>query len=140
MKMVSGNLLEATENVICHQVNLAGIFGGGLALQIKNKYPECENETQLFIDNTKEYKMGMVCFYIAHDHIIANCFSQNYKFETDYSALEKCVAEIKKQFPTENVAIPYKYGCGIAIGDWNKVLKIWEKYFPDVVVYKLEEK
>ena len=38
----SGDILKATENIICHQCNTQGIFGGGLAYQIKGTYPNCE--------------------------------------------------------------------------------------------------
>ena len=35
----------------------------------------------------------------------------------------------------------YKYGCGIAKGDWNKVLEIMERVFKDseLVIYKRDE-
>ena len=38
----NGDILKATENIICHQCNTRGIFGGGLAYQIKSTYPNCE--------------------------------------------------------------------------------------------------
>lgn len=36
---IKGNLLESDCDIICHQTNTLGIMGGGIALQIKNKYP-----------------------------------------------------------------------------------------------------
>ena len=47
-------------------------------------------------------------------------------FDTDYNALRKCLVEVRlfmKAFGLKTVAIPYKYGCGIANGDWEKVFK-----------------
>jgi len=55
-----GNILEAEENLICHQVNCLGSFGGGLALQIANKYPfvakECKKRCYLWKYNYDELK------------------------------------------------------------------------------------
>lgn len=38
----NGDILESTENIICHQVNVDGIMGGGLARQIASCYPDVE--------------------------------------------------------------------------------------------------
>ena len=39
IKTVNGNILEATEDIICHQVNCQGVMGSGLAKQIRSKWP-----------------------------------------------------------------------------------------------------
>ena len=39
-----GDLLKSNCDVICHQVNLQGVMGGGLALQIARKFPQVEHE------------------------------------------------------------------------------------------------
>lgn len=39
IKTVEGNILDAEEDIICHQVNCKGVMGAGLAKQIKSKYP-----------------------------------------------------------------------------------------------------
>lgn len=76
---------------------------------------------------------------------ICNCFTQKPNFDTDYMALESCFDDILNYAKRHNfsVCVPYKYGCGIANGEWSKVLEIFErlsdKYDVDVVVYKLEE-
>ena len=38
IKIVKSNILDATEDIICHQTNCFGIMGSGLAKQIKEKY------------------------------------------------------------------------------------------------------
>ncbi|WP_411668007.1 hypothetical protein [Bacillus subtilis] len=38
IKIIQGDLLEAKENIIAHQVNCKGVMGSGIALQIKKKY------------------------------------------------------------------------------------------------------
>ncbi|WP_223260709.1 hypothetical protein [Bacillus sp. LNXM65] len=42
IKTVDGNILEASEDIICHQVNCKGVMGAGLAKQIKSKYPNIQ--------------------------------------------------------------------------------------------------
>ena len=39
-----GNILNAEESIICHQVNVDGVMGGGLAKQVANAYPNVEKE------------------------------------------------------------------------------------------------
>ena len=35
-----GNLLNSGCNIICHQVNCQGVMGSGIALEIRNRFPE----------------------------------------------------------------------------------------------------
>ena len=44
IKIVNGNILNAKENIIVHQVNVQGIMGGGVARQLATKYPNLEKE------------------------------------------------------------------------------------------------
>ena len=96
-----------------------------------------------------EYKyiklIGSIFFYDTNEgKIIANIFSQKENFDTDYSAMEIALTEIKTYAEESNfsIAIPYGIGCGIANGDWNRVYKIIEKVFDDynVTLYKYEKK
>lgn len=137
-KYIKGDLLTTTADIICHQVNLQGVMGGGLALAIATKYPNIDRLYREYI-----YKeLGRVCYADAGDFIVANCFSQNEDFTTNYQALRKCLINVKESMDTFNlntVAIPYKYGCGIASGDWNIVLSIFEEIFADkkLMIYQL---
>ena len=140
-----GNLLESTENFILHQVNEQGIMGGGLALQIATLYPKVEKEYKEYCSrNSKEELLGTYCLVGINDNqSIINCFTQD-NFNTRYDLLEKVFTKLNKQWgivDKRTMAIPYKYGCGIATGDWNKVLEIIEKCFTDVdiTIYKLKE-
>ena len=40
VKEVKGDLLSSDVKIRCHQVNCRGVMGAGLALQVKQKYPE----------------------------------------------------------------------------------------------------
>lgn len=136
-----GDILQSTENIICHQCNTQGTFGGGLAYQIKQSYPNVELEAMK--NNIKG------CYYLSkidENKYIANCFSQNEDYSTNYNDLYDIFDNLLKKCKYMNytICVPYKYGCGIANGDWNIVENIFkklsEKYNVDIVIYKLEVK
>lgn len=127
-----GDLLESQCDIIAHQVNLQGVMGGGLARQIAEKYPQCEEEYKCYCKDKKS-KIGKVYFYMTKtDPIIANCFSQEENFDTNYEAVKKCFEEIKDcaiKIKCKTIGIPKNYGCGIANGNWQKVEQIFKDIF-----------
>lgn len=143
---VNGDLLTAPFQFIAHQVNCRGVMGAGIALQIKNKYPEVYNAYKVFCDiNTAKPPLGKsLCVWTKDNHCIINVFGQlgygRAQQQTDYEALYSGFAmaaeEIRNTFLDGNpryqilIAIPYGIGCGLAGGDWEKVeeiLKLIEK-------------
>ena len=136
MKIIKGNLLNCKEDIILHQVNLQGFMGGGLAYQIACNYPDVEKEYEQF----KNKKLGEVCFAKTKGYVVGNCFSQTWDFNTDYKALEQCLDKVNaylRENDLKTVAIPYGYGCGIANGNWEKVLEIFERKIKNLNIYKL---
>jgi O-acetyl-ADP-ribose deacetylase (regulator of RNase III) len=150
INIINHNILNAKEDIICHQVNCYGIMGAGLAKQIKSKYPEVFYEYLKFCSNhwNKDNLLGSSFVAKAKDgKLIANLFGQkNYGtriLQTDYNALEKAFINLKNyalQFDY-SIAIPYKIGCGLAGGDWDIVSKMIESIFinMDVCIYKLNK-
>lgn len=135
------DILTADENIIVHQVNNLGVMGAGLALQIRKKYPkvfEAYRKTAQELGKVQLVKIG-------ENKYICNMFSQNgisrHKRTTNYEAMEECIATIV-EYAKENeysIAIPYKIGCGLAGGDWNKVKDIIEKYDDGrITIYRKE--
>lgn len=130
----NGNLLDSECDIICHQVNLQGVMGGGLALQISTKYQNCEEQ---YKDMLKRFDMrGDVHFfcygYKGYNKFIANCFSQEENFNTNYEWVKSCFKKVlgfAKKFNVETIGVPFKYGCGIANGDWQKVEEIFKQIF-----------
>lgn len=135
IKCFNGNLLDSKCDIIAHQVNLQGVMGGGLAKQIAQKFPQCEVEYMNCVKIIKSVKnlLGQVLFHkYAKDKYIANCFSQNIDFTTDYKAIIKCFEFLLndcKKYNYSTIGVPYKYGCGIASGDWSKVEQIFKDIF-----------
>lgn len=143
-----GNILDATENVICHQVNIQGVMGGGLAYQIATIHPKVENEyikyCQLF--ENRNQLIGTCQTVLIQEHkYIANCFTQQSNFNTDYVAIKKVFSSLLENCKESNltICIPFKYGAGIANGNWSIIEKIFEnlsnKYKIDISVYHFNE-
>ena len=152
-----GDILKSSQAMICHQVNCFGVMGGGLALQIKNMYPDVYKEYKQLCDtkNSDSFKgRTQFCSVIhnetklltAQDRLpitesysvkyIANMFSQyNYgteKKHTNYDWLQRCLKEVWRfayDHRIYQVAIPYKIGCGLAGGDWDFVRYIIDDLF-----------
>ena len=124
----NGNLLESECDLICQQVNEWGVMGAGLARQIADIYPLCEKE---YRENYKKYNFGDVLYWWGFP-VIANCFSQR-NGKTDYAAVRDCFTKIKyyvrETHYIKKIGVPYKYGCGIADGEWEKVLAIFKELF-----------
>lgn len=130
----NGDILESNCEMICHQVNLQGVMGGGLALQIAAKYPSVEWQYKqnygLFLCG-----MGKVLFSKTDSGLfVANCFSQDKSFNTIYSAVKGCFRNVLKFCQKHNlkvVGVPYNYGCGIAKGDFTIVENIVNEIFKE---------
>lgn len=150
IKIIEGNILDAKENVICHQVNCMGVMGSGLAKQIRNKYPQVYPSYLAYCkdckNNDPKTLLGAFQTIICSDgKIIVNLFGQlgygRDKQYTNYKALRESlegILTIAKEF-NDTIALPYNLGCGLAGGDWNIVYKIIEEVFVDydVTIYKL---
>ena len=139
IEIINGNIFEGDADIICHQVNTYGIMGAGIALQIKEKCLDYQRHGLNPIGKV------LYCRTKYSNVVIANLFSQ-IGMSTDYNAMKNCLQSIYNDCKkyNETVAIPYKIGCGIAGGDWNKVYGIIEEIFSqdeDVkcTIYKLEE-
>lgn len=149
IRIVEGNILDATEDIIGHQVNCRGVMGAGLAKQIRNKYPKAYDEyIKLVHDVTDKTELLGKCQFVKTDDgkVIANIFGQlNYgrgERQTNYIALEKGLNELKDKAVRydKSVALPFGIGCGLAGGDWEIVEGIIDRVFEnyEVTSYKFK--
>lgn len=134
---IVGDLLkQGNVDIICHQTNTKGVMGAGIALQIKNTYPEVFKKYKMYCREYGDRLLGKVLFVNCNDgKVVANLFGQSgygtgFR-QTDYAALEKSISSLARVAAKVNksVGFPYKIGCDLAGGDWNIVSKIIEKYF-----------
>lgn len=145
----TGDLLNADETIIAHQVNCCGEYGG-LAAAVFERFPRAYADYGQIIHRIHTAG-GKGWALLGHaqltgqedSHIICNLFGQFYP-GADYrpQELEKALqklAEVAKD-TGYSVALPYKLSCGICGGDWNEVLRIIERTMEGVncVIYKRE--
>ena len=147
---IQGDALVACKgNILCHQTNYFGVMGAGIAAQIKKKLlnPSLFKEYYDLCQKRERSLLGSVQMLETLDGtIVANCFSQddgNNAYPTgrispftDYWAVKSCFQTVKNNAEVykKNVYIPYKYGCGIAGGNWNQVCTIINDVFKDATV------
>ena len=151
VRVVEGNLLDAKEDIIAHQVNCQGVMGSGVALCVKRKHPHVFEQYKAVCQKAKRDKvqlLGRTQFvYLKTGQVVANMFAQvNFgtkQQQTDYVALRKCFEEVAAKAKKWNasVAMPYMVGCGRGGGNWRVVSAMIEECFEgvDVVLYRLVE-
>ncbi|TCJ01149.1 macro domain-containing protein [Cytobacillus praedii] len=149
IKIVEGDILQATESIIGHQVNCQGVMGAGLAKQIRVMYPIVFNGYKNYCNNRHPYDLlGEVqLIQVSNEKYIANIFAQlNYGRKkliyTDYESLSKGMNYLKDlaRKYDKSITLPYGIGCGLAGGDWNVVHKLIQEVFEDyeVTLYKFK--
>lgn len=140
-----GDLLEATETIIAHQVNCHGV-AGGLAAAVFDKYPDAENDYMQMVNRTNPWQLlgwMQLTGQQKDGHIIANLFGQ-YHPGADYrpNELKKALSQLGSLAKAlgKSVALPYKLSCGICGGDWSEVQQIIERTMVgvDCVIYQRE--
>lgn len=148
--VVKGDILDAKEKIIAHQVNCQKRMNSGVAKAIREKYPivyEIYQETKP--------QLGYTDFINAirngDGHYIANMYAQDrYGYDgkqyTDYEAFRHCCEQVAKECRLSkhmkkdlNVAMPYKIGSDRGGADWDKIMDILLEVFTDVdlTLYKL---
>ena len=153
----TGDLLDSGCDIICHQVNCKGVMGSGIALQIRQKYPNVFTSYERRANATPDsnWLLGTVDFVPTDDFIVANLFAQDAFYprsvrHTNYVALKNCLLSVKnfalafkntKLFNSSDICrigIPYKIGCGLGGGDWEIVKSIIEDIFEKDTVISIE--
>lgn len=136
IRIIEGDILQAQQDIIGHQVNCKGVMGAGLAKQIKMNYPNVFEEYKQLCKEQGMNLLGTVQYVkTSKGKIFANIFGQaNFgrgKRQTDYEALEEAFYSLRNKANETNrsIALPYGIGCGLAGGDWDIVYRIIEKVF-----------
>ena len=138
-----GDMLAGPEKYILHGCNAQGVMGSGVALQIKQKWPEAyEYYRYAYVNDGLE--LGVMLAVDCDDKTIIHCITQEFygrdknRVYVDYNAVKDCLRLVNHNFKGVDVAMP-KIGCGLANGDWNIVEQIINETMVDVqpIVYTL---
>lgn len=151
MIITHGDVLSTDVKIIAHQVNCKGVMGGGLAAQIKEKYPKVFLAYKEYIEDFAEIEgaspLGncLSCWKDrSEDTEIWNIFGQDDygrdKCYTNYFAVSEAFRDAIDQYRSCRygdrdiqlpIAIPCYFGCGLGGGDWSKMKEVLEKIEKD---------
>lgn len=135
--IVTGDVLKTSTDYIAHQVNTYGVMGSGIALDIKNKYPTVwiDFKRKCFENKPKDL-IGtyQICKIPGDSKQIINCFTQigtsHTDRQTDYEAVRVVFTTLESALPKNSIiSVPYKYGCGLASGEWSRIEPIFKDIF-----------
>jgi O-acetyl-ADP-ribose deacetylase (regulator of RNase III) len=146
IQIVEGNLVNATEDFICHQVNCKGKMNYGVARAVRNKWPQVYNA---FLTKCNEPNVlgDIQVIPLYGDKYVVNMFCQlDYGYDgkryTSYDAFWEALNWIKKVIPkTKSIAFPCGIGCGRGGANWHVIYSMIEEVLKDywVTFYKYEE-
>ena len=114
---------------ICHQCNCVSKGTKGLAKKLFDKYPWANTYGEFRQFGTVDIKYPPAYPSSDTGPIIVNMYSQympgnNEKKGFDrHEAFLRCLEIIDSEFKGEELAFPYKVGCGLAGGDWEGFYK-----------------
>lgn len=134
-----GNLLDQVKpsNIVVHGCNLQGVWGSGVAKQMKEKFPVAFEKYQYDLKKIQfGSKLGNVSWYETEtldNSIIASAFTQEWygkdgKRYVSYDAIDKCFTEIFAEAKARKcqVHIPNMIGAGLGGGDYDVIVSIIE--------------
>ncbi|EHR0917707.1 macro domain-containing protein [Vibrio parahaemolyticus] len=134
MKIVYGDIFDHVENnkadVLVHGCNCLCNMGAGIALTIKNKYPEAY-EVDLQTEKGASSKLGTYTKVNINrsdkSFTIVNAYTQ-YNWNgngvlADYDAIRQAFRAIKKDFSGLRIVYPL-IGSGLAKGNWQIIKSI----------------
>jgi O-acetyl-ADP-ribose deacetylase (regulator of RNase III) len=135
------DLLEADVAVVAQSVNCQCKMQSGLALAIKNKWPEVERDDNMTAPADKN-KLGIVRLVKIEKPsnsilYVANLYSQfnwgRSQRQVDYEYLYQCLTGLERKVLDIdlrlNVGIPYNLSSDRAGGDWDVVLAMINSVF-----------
>lgn len=132
---INANLLEYPLDGIIHQANCMHIMGGGIALRIRNKWPEAY-EADLKTPKSDPKKLGTFSVAILPSNFhIFNMYSQfgiGFKRETNYTAVVEGLEAIREHAIAnglKKLGCPKYMGCRLGGGNWNVVRAIIGEVF-----------
>ena len=134
MNVLHGDLLQLALDgrfdAIVHGCNCQCAMGKGIALSIKNQFPEAY-EADLRTPKGDRGKLGTISTADvvrgAARFTVVNAYTQfHYRGDrvlADYDAIRSAFAEIKRRFAGRRTGYP-RIGAGLAGGDWAVISKI----------------
>ncbi|WP_337267029.1 macro domain-containing protein [Oryzifoliimicrobium ureilyticus] len=131
MEIVQGDLLKLALagqfDLILHGCNCFCTMGKGIALSIKQHFPEAYAADQATEKGSRE-KLGSYSSALVERgdarFTIINAYTQfdwrGRGVKVDYDAVRRIMRSLAKEYPNAKIGYP-KIGAGLAGGDWNLI-------------------
>lgn len=139
LETIQGNLLDFPNDItfIAHSCNTQNIMGGGIARQIKDRYPNAYSaDCHAMMNNDNQ--LGWYSFAVTdatQNKGIYNMYTQDkiggsraVNYEAFYVALNKVADHIEWQMKHEDeekiLGLPWGISCGLAGGSWGVIFSM----------------
>ena len=129
MKTIEGDLIKLGKDgyfdVIVHGCNCQNVMGSGIALQIRNEFPDAWQADQRTRPGDP-HKLGKYTFASYGKLDVVNGYTQLFPgtgLQVSYDAVREVFRLIKKGWHGQKIGYP-KIGAGLAGGDWDIISKI----------------
>ena len=134
MKHAKGNLIDLAENgefdVIVHGANCFNTMGGGIAREIRDRYPEAAVVDSATIKGDYN-KLGNYTVMLGKQFNIINAYTQyNMSMGEDvfeYASFAVILQKLAHEYPTVKFGFPY-IGMGLAGGDKDTIMALIEDF------------
>jgi len=146
IKYIQGDLIIAGKNrdidVLVHGCNCFCKMSAGIADAIKKTFPGAYEVDCKTIKGDRK-KLGSISIYKDSSGLeIVNAYTQFTYWDVNdmlsYEAIYSCMKNIEEIYSNKKIGFPL-IGCGLAGGDWEKVVKIIESIFKessnDIFIY-----
>jgi O-acetyl-ADP-ribose deacetylase (regulator of RNase III) len=149
VRIVDGNLLDATEQYVCHQCNCTTPNARGLAAALFGRFPYADAYSRRKGVRSKPGTI-QICGDGAANRFIVNMFAQwspgkpRGKDTADQRLrnFRQCLSKIAQIPALQSVAFPFNIGCGLAGGNWNdykaEIEAFAQRTRTDVVLYRMQ--
>ena len=139
IKYKIGDITNAEENIICHQVNCQGKMNSGVAKAIREKWPVVY---AAYINCYETLPQTMLLgesqlVRVEEDKDVVNMFAQDdYGYDgkryTSYDAVWRCLCRLRSDVGKDlSFALPYKIGCVRGGAHWPVIQKMIEEVLKD---------
>lgn len=134
LKQMTGNLIDLAEaetfDVIVQGCNCFNTMGGGIAREIRARYPDAARADNTTIRGDYD-KLGTWTAIHTGKFIIINAYTQfnmsNGEDVFEYAAFELILKKLHYTFPRSSVGFP-AIGMGLAGGDSTRILPMLEEF------------
>lgn len=136
----TGDLFTAKSGVLAHACNIHGIWGGGIALAFREKFPNAYRAyAQHCRDHTAAQLLGTCYLIDADPYQIACLFTNDDSSVNEIVELTaQAVKDLKRQLPNDTLIQMPEINAGIFGVPWELTEKELRKIDAPIAVYRLK--